>query len=302
MTGDVYGHVAKAAAPPNRVAAGVLLSFTAFSLFASGDAAAKYLSSDYAVLQILFMGSIFAFIPILAFLLTTDGIASVRPKHLGLCLLRGALTALSVLAIVWSFTRLPLAEGYALAFTAPLIVAALSGWLLRERVNWRQWIAVFIGFAGVLIMLRPGFSAINGGHAAALTSAMIFALALIVLRRLGNSETAGALLITYLVATLMIYGPFVGPLWIQPDHYSAWLLMAGIGIFSGAGQIALVLAFRMAPAAMVSPIQYTQLIWGVVFGFFLFGDIPDGIMIFGGAMVSSSGWLLLRKKPSVTSH
>lgn len=280
----------------HRTFPGVLLSFAAFSLFATADATAKYLSNDYVVLQILFVGSIFAFIPILAFVLITEGGASIWPKRAGLCFLRGALTALSILAIIWSFTKLPLADGYVLAFTAPLIVAALSGWLLREHVTKQQWLAICIGFAGVLTMLRPGFSSVTIGHAAALFSAFIFALSLIVLRRLGNTETAGALLITYLMAALFLYAPFIGSLWITPASWSDWLLMACIGCLSGIGQIALVLAFRLAPAAKVAPIQYTQLIWGIFFGFFLFADIPDTAMILGAIMVTGSGWLLLSQR------
>ena len=283
----------------NRILSGVLLSFTAFSLFATADATAKVLSDDYAVLQILFVGSIFAFIPSLAFLLLTEGLTSAWPKRAGLCLLRGALTALSVLAIIWSFTKLPLADGYVLAFTAPLIVAALSGWLLREHVTKPQWFAIFFGFIGVFVMLRPGFVSVTIGHAAALFSALIFALSLIVLRRLGNTETAGALLITYLIAALLLYAPFNVVLWITPDFWSDWLLMASIGCLSGIGQITLVLAFRMAPAARVAPIQYTQLIWGIIFGFFLFADIPDTTMILGAIMVIGSGWLLLIQRDRV---
>lgn len=294
----VHDGVLSVRASASRAGAGMLLASLAFALFATADAAAKYLSRDYAVPQILFLGSIVAFIPAVSFLMATDGLASIRPRQTGLCLLRGALTALSVLAIIWSFTKLPLADGYTLAFTAPLIVAGLSGWLLNEPVARSQWTAVFIGFLGVLVMLRPGFSAINIGHAAALGSAMIFALALIVLRRLGNTETPGALLVTYLSVTLAIYGPLAAIFWIMPGALLEWLLMALIGIVSGCGQIALILAFRAAPAAIVAPFQYTQMIWGLFFGFLLFGDLPDAAMALGGAMVIGGGWLSLRQTTS----
>ncbi len=273
--------------------AGVLFACLAFGCFATADATAKFLSGDYAVLQILFLGSAFALLPTLIFIWKLEGLASIRPQRTGLCFARGALTSLSVLAIVWSFTKLPLAEGYALAFTAPLIVAALSGWLLQEVVHRRQWMAVFIGFLGILVILRPGLSTINAGHAAALGSAVLFALSLVLLRRIGTSETPGALLVTYFIASLTLYLPFLASVWVMPNDWFTWLLMMGIGIASGCGQAALVLAFRHAPAAIVSPFQYTQLIWGVAFGAVLFGDLPDAAMLTGAVMVVGSGWALL---------
>lgn len=275
-----------------------MLACTAFALFAVGDAMAKYLSRDYAVLQLLFLGSVFAFIPIVLFVWRTDGPASMRPNRSLLCLIRGALTAVSVLMIVWSFTKLPLADGYTLAFTAPLIVAALSGRLLGEPVFARQWGLIFVGFFGVLIMLQPGFSVLNIGHAAALGSAVIFAFSLIILRRLGDSEMPGALLMTYLFATLILYGPFVGFVWITPESWIEWALIVGIGAASGFGQIALVLAFRAAPAAIVAPSQYTQLLWGIIFGAVLFDELPKATMLFGAAFVIGSGWMMHRETVS----
>ena len=202
-----------------RLAFGVGLACLGFGLFATGDAAAKYLSRDIAVVQILFLGAAIAFLPSVALIWKLDRLPSLRPRRPGLCLLRGGLTAISVLAVVWSFSRLPLAEGYALAFTAPLIVAGLAGWLLGETVTRRHGIAILIGFFGVLIVLRPGFSALDIGHAAALASAVLFALSLILLRWIGDQEAPGALLITYLIANLAIFGPFLGSIWVMPESW-----------------------------------------------------------------------------------
>lgn len=276
----------------HRTAFGIGLACLGFGLFATGDAAAKYLSRDIAVVQILFLGAAIAFLPSVALIWALDGLGSLRPKRPGLCLLRGGLTAVSVLAIVWSFTRLPLAEGYSLAFTAPMIVAILAASLLGERVTRRQTIAIFVGFVGVLVVLRPGFAALDIGHAAALASAVMFALSLILLRWIGDKETPGALLVTYLIANLAIFGPFLGQIWVTPDGWLAWLLILWIGMVSGLGQASLILAFRMAPAAIAAPFQYTQLIWGILFGAALFGDMPDLPMIAGALLIVGGGWLM----------
>lgn len=271
-----------------------MLACLAFALFATADAIAKLLSNDYAVVQVLFVGSIFAWLPAFIFFRQSGNTRSVWPRQAKLCLLRGVLTALSVLLIVWSFTRLPLADGYVLAFTAPLLVAALSGKLLQEDVSKRQWSAIVIGFIGILIMLRPGFQAINIGHAAALSSALIFALALLLLRRLGPTETPDALLATYLTATALLYGPFAWYVWEPPEGWQQWSMLAVAGFASGSGQFALIEAFRAAPAAIVAPMQYTQLIWGIAFGMVLFGDFPDLAVALGASLVVGSGWFVLR--------
>lgn len=214
-----------------RLVSGVGLACLGFDLFATGDAAAKFLSRDIAVVQILFLSAAIAFLPSVALIWIWDGLPSLRPRRPGLCLLRGGLTAISILAIVWSFTRLPLAEGYAFAFTAPLIVAGLAGWLLGETVTRRHGIAILIGFLGVLVVLRPGLSALDIGHAAALASAIMFALSLILLRWFSEQEAPGALLITFLIANLAIFGPFLGRVRVTPEGWLSWLLIIGAGWF-----------------------------------------------------------------------
>lgn len=275
-----------------RLVSGVGLACLGFGLFATSDAAAKFLSRDIAVVQILFLSAAIAFLPSVALIWALDGLNSLRPRRPVLCLFRGVLTAISVLAIIWSFTRLPLAEGYALAFTAPLIVAGLAGWLLGETVKRRQGIAIVIGFLGVLVVLRPGFSAFDLGHAAALVSAVMFASSLILLRWIGEREAPGALLITYLIANLVIFAPFVDQIWVTPKGGLEWALIVWIGMASGLGQTALILAFRKAPAAIAAPFQYTQLIWGIAFGALLFDDQPDLPTIAGAFIVMGSGWFL----------
>lgn len=291
---DHMASLPDAANARRRTALGIGFACLGFGLFATGDAAAKFLSRDIAVVQILFLGAAVAFLPSILLIWAMDGLGSLRPRRPGLCLLRGGLTAVSVMAIIWSFTRLPLAEGYSLAFTAPLIVAVLAASLLGERVTRRQMIAIVVGFVGVLVVLRPGFSAIDIGHIAALVSAVLFALSLILLRWIGEQETPGALLITYLIANLAIFGPFLGQIWVTPEGWLAWLLVFWIGMASGLGQISLILAFRMAPAAIAAPFQYTQLIWGIVFGAALFGDMPDLPMIAGALLIVAGGGLMQR--------
>lgn len=281
-----------------RLASGVGLACFGFGLFATGDAAAKFLSSNIAVVQILFLSGAIAFLPSIALIWMMDGFRSLRPRRPGLCLLRGGLTAISVLAIIWSFTRLPLAEGYALAFTAPLIVAGLSGWLLCETITRRHGLSILIGFLGILVVLRLGFSVLDPGHAAALASAVLFALSLILLRWIGGQETPGALLLNYLIANLAIFGPLLGSVWVTPEGWTEWLLIGWIGLASGLGQIALIFAFRMVPAAVAAPFQYTQLIWGIVFGALLFGDAPDLTMIVGALMIIGSGWFMRQRSTS----
>jgi S-adenosylmethionine uptake transporter len=264
----------------------------AFTIFSASDAAVKWLSARYSVLQILFIASLFAFVPVGALIARQGGLAQLRPRHPWLVGLRAVLLAVDTVLVFFAFTRLPLADAYTLLFTAPMLVTALSVPLLGEHVGWRRWSAVVVGFAGVLIVLRPGFAAIDLGHIAALASSLFFALAMMVVRRIGSNESTGGLLVTLLLASLVVSAPALPAVYVTPTAGDL-ALMAGIGLAMGLGHLGLIQAFRLAPSAVVAPFQYSQIVWAVFFGLLLFGDRPTRWVLGGSAVIIASGLYIL---------
>lgn len=276
----------------NAVGWGIAAAVATFGCFASADATIKWLSDEFAALHSLFIGTLFAFVPVCIFLKLSEGRILVRPRLPVLTTLRALTITTSAACIVTAVTLMPLAEAYSLSFTGPLIVTALAAPVLGERIGWHRWTAVLIGFAGVLIVLRPGFTEIGAGHFLALGAAFTFAASSLILRHIGNVESTPALLITLLVITELLTLPFALFDW-QPLHLRAIVLMAVSGTLAGCANIFMVLAFRLAPAGVVAPFMYSQMIWGLLFGLILFGDWPDPLMLLGAAIVIGSGLFLL---------
>lgn len=246
----------------------------------------------YSVFQIIFFQAVFNLLPLLWLMAREGGIAALRPRHPRLVALRSGLMAVDMVLVFFAFATLPLADAYTMVFLVPMLVTALSVPLLGEKVGWRRWSATVVGFAGVLVVLRPGFAEVNWGHIAALASALFFALSLIVVRRIGNDETASSLFSSMLIGFVAVSGPVLPFLYVTPTMQDLALL-AGLGLISGLGHTTLIQAFRLAPSAIVSPFQYSQIVWGVLFGLWLFGDRPDGWVIAGSAVIIASGLYIL---------
>ncbi len=277
--------------PADRTVLGTGLAFLAFAVLATADAVTKFLSARYSVFEVATIDAVFALLASLPVLVLQEGIASLKPRRLGIVVLRCALGAGSLVLAFVSFSMIPLADAYTIAFLTPLAVTALSAPVLGERVGWRQWLAVVIGFAAVLLILRPDFGAGGGmgwGQLAMLASGALFALSMLILRRIAKTESSGALLLVYFIMLFLISLPFTIGAWRMPTALD-FGLMAATGACSGLGNLLLILAFRYAAAALVSSFMYSQLIWGTAFGFLLFADLPDAITIGGAAVIMLCG-------------
>jgi drug/metabolite transporter (DMT)-like permease len=273
----------------DRTVLGIGLAFLAFAVLATADAVTKLLSGrSYSVFEVATIDAIFALLAALPVLVLQEGVASLMPRRLGLVVVRCTLGAGSLVLAFVSFSIIPLADAYTIAFLTPLVVTALSAPILGERVGWRQWLAVAIGFAAVVLILRPDFGALGaggtgGGQLAMLASGALFAVSMLMLRRIAKTESSGALLLIYFIMLFLISLPFTIGAWRMPSTMD-FALMAATGACSGLGNLLLILAFRYAAASLVSSFMYSQLIWGTAFGFLLFADFPDAITI-GGAVV-----------------
>jgi drug/metabolite transporter (DMT)-like permease len=269
-------------------ARGIGFAVLSYASFSTADAMIKLASERFSVFQIAFSVALFALLPVAVLTHGHGGWRALVPQRWQPVALRGGLTAVCGLLAWRGFGMLPLAEVYAILFAAPIMVTALSAVLLGEEVGWRRWSAQAVGFAGVLIMIRPDFATLNLGHLLTFLAAIAGALSLITLKRIGGRETSAAILFAVFLSIMLASAPMVPSSFIMPAWREVGLL-ALAGLLMGCGHAGLVLATREAPAVAVAPFQYSQMIWGVLFGVLLFGDQPAPILFAGMALVVGSG-------------
>jgi drug/metabolite transporter (DMT)-like permease len=271
---------------------GIALMVLAVGLYAVMDALVKWLGPSYPTIEIIFFRSLFAFIPIAFFLLRSGSLAQLRTAHpLGHAV--RALTGLASLSLFfYTYTHMPLANVIAISFAAPLLVTALSVPLLGERVGWRRWSAVLIGFLGVVIMVQPDSSVFDQIAVLALSATILYALVMVFIRKLSRTETSTAIVFYYALTSTLISGAFMPFVWVMPD-LEGWVLLILVGLIGGLAQIAMTNAFRLADVSIVAPFDYMHIIWAALLGYFIWGEIPGNSLWIGVAIVMASGIYVL---------
>ncbi len=272
----------------NTTLRGLGYAFLGFAVFASHDALIKVLGGTYSVMQIIFFATLFSFVPMAVTILTDRTTGNFLPHHPWLVLLRSALMVTAMVCAFYAFSVLPLAEVYSLLFSFPLIVTVLSIPILGEVVRVQRWAAVAVGLIGVLIVLRPGSTDITLGHLAALTAAFCSAFGSVLVRKIGNEERS-AVLILYPMLLAILVMSLMQPAVYQPPSLLHLAMMALVGVFSVIAQHLIILAYRAAPAGVVAPSQYSQIIWATLFGMIFFGERPDGWVAVGASIIIASG-------------
>jgi S-adenosylmethionine uptake transporter len=272
---------------------GFAVGLVAYGLFSTADAAIKALGRNLPIFEIIF------FVTAAHFL--TIGVAKPegeRWRHIyrmnrpELVLVRAACGVGAGLCGVYAFTTLPLAEAYALFFLMPALATILSIPILGEEVGWRRWTAVALGFAGVLLVVKPGFRELHPGHLAAALAAVFGAVSMIVLRILGPTEKRITLLASVYTAAVVVNGLLMISDFSWPEPFDFGLI-AVAGLAGGIGQILMIVATRRAPANRVAPGQYSQILWAVFFGAVFFAEIPDAVSFVGMGLVVLSGLITL---------
>lgn len=275
---------------------GIALAFVAFALYSGMDVTAKLLARTYPIAQILALNSLFALGPILLYAALSGGIYNnLRSRRPIYHVIRSGCGLCSSFLIFWAYSRMPIADAYALAFTAPLMITALGVPILGEAVGWRRWSAIGVGFIGVLIMLRPGSGLINIGSVGVLVSALFYSVGILVTRKARSTETSVSFAFYASASIALVFGatlPWIGRMPSLPD---LGLSLLG-GTLCGVAFVCLLSAFRKVPAAVAAPFQYSQIIWGVMFGYLVFGDVPDETLFVGLAVVIGSGLFILYRE------
>ena len=274
---------------------GALLVLLAFAVFSATDAVVKIMAVTIPAPQVTFLVTVAALVLLLLHTFTTGRGGRLMPRQPGLAFWRALFLAADTLLIHYAFARLPLAEAYLIAFLTPILVAVLGFVFLGERLSARGWAGVLIGFAGVVVALKPGVAPLDLGHAAAFGSAVFFAFSLILLRRTNMAETDEALVASLLVVmtpvALGVAAASGGLTAIGPSDFG--LALAGGALMLG-GHALLVRAFRMGEASVVAPFQYSQIIWGCLYGVLIFSTPVELHTLAGAAIIILSGWLVLK--------
>jgi len=270
------------------VARGIGFAVLCYASFSTSDAMIKLASARFSVFQIAFTAALFGLVPVLVLGWAQGGWRALLPRRPGLVVLRGVLTAVCALLAWRAFALLPLADGYAILFATPILVTGLSAVLLGEEVGWRRYLAALVGFVGVLVMIRPDFASLGAGHLYAGLASIAGAAGLITLKRIGGRETSASILLAVFASVLLASAPMVPASFVVPTPSELGVL-ALAGLLMGCGHAGLVLATREAPAVVVAPFQYTQMVWAILFGALLFGNRPEPVLFAGMALVVGSG-------------
>ena len=259
------------------------------------DGFAKYLSSDLPVLQITWARYFFtvAFtLPIMFFFFRKNLVWTDKPK---LQLFRGLILLTANVCFFYSISIISLAKALTLAFIAPLIVTAFSPIFLGEKVGFRRWSAVIIGFIGSMVVIRPGFVEINLASLAALGTGVMYGFYLIITRKLSSSDNPLlTLLLTGVVGAIII--SFVMPfVWIKPT-LNQWSMMAAIGIFACVGHLFIILSLKYADASKLAPFSYFEIVTNIIIGYYFFSDFPDKWTFLGLFIIILSGIYISRRE------
>lgn len=278
---------------PNTRGAG--LALLGFAIFATHDVVIKFLGGTYSAFQIVFFSVLMGF-PVVTLMLmrdNTDG--NLRPVHPWWTALRTVAALITGVTAFYAFTVLPLAQTYAILFASPLLITLLAIPILGEKVGIRRGVAVIVGLIGVMIVLRPGEAELGLGHAAALTAAVCGALASIIVRKIGKEERSVVLLLYPMVANFAVMA-CVMPFVYVPVPVTHLGLFGVIALFAFLGMLCIIAAYRRAEAVIVAPMQYSQILWAVLYGTLFFGETPDWNTAIGASVIIASGiYIVLRE-------
>lgn len=267
---------------------GAVLALLAMGLYATHDVVIKTLGAQYPALQVLFFSSLMSFPLVMVVIMRDPTPGTLRPANPGWVALRSVVGVIAGMGSFFAFSQLPLAQVYAILFAAPLLVTILAIPILGERVGPHRWAAVVIGLIGVLVVLRPGAQPMGPGHLAALLAAVGSATTGVIIRKLGRSERPLVLLMWPMLGNFLATGASLAldyrPMELQ--HLALAGVIACLGLVAG---FLLILAYRAGEAAIVAPMQYSQILWATAYGWVFFGETLDGPTLLGATIIIGSG-------------
>lgn len=276
--------------------AGIALMLAGVWAFSFGDALGKYIVATYPVGQLLFLRAV-ASLALLSPLIWRSRAEFVRLERPGLHLLRIVLSTLEVAAFFVAVRYLPLADVITFYLASPIFVTALSALLLREQVGWRRWCAVAVGFCGVLIAMRPSAQTISWPALIALGGSVSFSFLMLITRSLRGASDV-VLASSQFVGTL-VFGALLLPFgWLTPS-WPDLSLFAVAGAISVGALLCINRSLKLAPASVVVPYQYSMIVWAVLFGYAVFGDVPTLATLIGAAIIIGAGFYIFLREQAL---
>jgi len=278
---------------------GPLFALISYAVFSSHDAILKLLGSHYSIFQIIFFAMLFGYVPFSLARVIDSNPGQVKANNLKLVLFRSFLMVGSLFSAFLAFSMLPLVEVYVLIFTAPLIISVLAIIFLNEKVYLFRWASILLGLVGIIIVLRPTVDSFSLGHGLGLLAAFCSSGSAIISRKVGDTEKAATLILYPLITSILVTGC------ILPFVYKAMPLqdlglMFLIGVMAQIGQLFLILAYKAANAAYIAPMQYSQIIWAIVFGSLFFNETVDQWGLIGASITILSGLMILWRENKIS--
>ncbi len=285
---------------------GIVFANCAVFTFTVMDAIIKSVAQTFPTGEIIFFRNLFGFIPLLAFAWWRHGGVPLRTSRPWGHVMRGVFGVASMFCFFLSYKLMPLSDAIALGLSGPIFITVLSVPILGEHVGWRRWSAVIVGFVGVLVMTRPGSTLFDINALVPLAAAVLYAVAMISIRKLGATEPSTTIVFHFtafatLASLLTIPWGEVDPAqaWVMPSSLRLWAVLILIGGLGGIAQIVMTMAYQRARAATVASFDYTALIYGFLLGWVFFEEVPDAFLIVGGLIVVAAGIYIIHRETVV---
>jgi len=270
---------------------GILYMVAATVVFAASSAVSKWLVESYLIGEVLFTRTLVALLTCALFIIPQTGLAVFRTRRLPHHVMRSVSQGCSQTFLLIAFSLMPLAGAIAINFSAPLFTALISALLLKETVGPARWLALLVGFSGVLIVTHPGAGTFETGALFALANAVLFGSVTVGVRGMTATESAETLILYQLALLTAFFALFLPWTWAWPTPTDAcWIFFNGVS--NAVGQYWWTRALHLAPASAVAPFNYLALVWASILGFAICGDLPTLSLVIGSAVVVASGLFL----------
>jgi drug/metabolite transporter (DMT)-like permease len=276
----------------DRIPLGILLMIVTTVLFTVMSTISKWLTQTYPVGEVLFIRAAVAMAASAAIILPSHGLAVFRTRKLNQHVMRSVSQTISQSCILIAFTLMPLADVVAIAFSAPLFATLLAALFLRERVGPARWTALLVGFAGVLIVARPSHDLFQIGALFALGNAVLYASVTVGVRGMTSTESTPTLLMYQVSLLTLFFSPSLLFGFVMPTAPAIGAMVVS-GLLNVLAQYLWTVALRYAPPSAISPFYYLSLVWAMIAGFVVWGDVPTLALLAGSVVVVASGLFLL---------